>query len=918
MGIPGIISFCKSKTKNKKNITESTTTYGNLFIDANFVIGKILEANPKLNGIYLSACFLQFIDWTLSQFNPGLIYVAFDGSAPLAKKCRSIYSSYTFGSGMRPSEEEFNFSGLRASTKRIPLVFDPFKRVEKESIASGHGIILYIELKLACFFKYRFSHIRDETRRERAYIDSTLCPGEGEVKIFLSLDQMKHCNVKNLIISGDGDCVAMGEALRCHNGNDAEWLSRIYLMYNFTLNMRLLDAIDDMNYIIVLCPIVNVTDTNFIQLNTSLFRTSSMTTVDYGLYMAIFGNDFLPQIFPPKRSKKFGEIWESMNNELAALQQTNTSLKIIHPLEKFIYFSAILSSYTADSENGAERRSISSAKRQHFYQLVYQFFYASFWFSQYYFTRENMHDLWGDYFFIHNYTPVELLDSIRSLLCTTAGQGSGVITILGTKINAALCREMAHDVIGGLGTMKQITTSMNSFAPTSSIVFLSSFCKKNYREISRYSFSSIYKMVWRHIQRNYRDILDYLNENNGAPNYIQTQSNVFHACSNIDIVEKIKNIRFFFSQCIMTNSAESAQLYKNEFIYFVSPTPSTTSSIPLGQPLSARFPLAAESAATFSSWHSMSNTGNFSSLSGQLHQLVLLSEDDYYISVDNENAFQKVQLIYCPFEKAIRPMAEQNQKKRDGYSASASTRLTLDQFPAQILVSSIVSQTIIMEEWMRSRPFIFFFDQDMHIYFLFNRKGSSSSLNLTESGVWRQLAVISSPILQGAFYNRKFKSFESWKEILDQNPQLFTPMTTYPSASRKTFTPENPMSPWPLDAEDKSVCTTLDPGSLGAYYNKTNGFLTMLCGLGSNQQPSRLWSSPWLFSEWKKAYLESFNFSNLILSGEYNFLLCIKTLKVFRIEEIVSEASIVFCFDDIGCIRFITMPNSNYIPVQLT
>ena len=279
MGIPSYYSYI---IRNHNNIIKKFGTnskYQNLYLDSNSIIYDTVRSIEYNNNITLfennliKAVCAKLFEYINMFNNPDIVFIAFDGVAPLAKleqqrnrRYKSQFTSDVLSTISVSNEQKWNTT----------------------AITPGTAFMEKLDKKVALFFK----------KYKNVIVSGSNIPGEGEHKIFTHLRSNNNINSNTAIYGLDADLIMLGL-------NHLSYCKHIFLYretphYIGNLNS---DLDKDQNYLLDLSElskgiIFNMTsDTNYQLYNYKIY--------DYIFLGLMLGNDFMPH-FPALNIRTFG------------------------------------------------------------------------------------------------------------------------------------------------------------------------------------------------------------------------------------------------------------------------------------------------------------------------------------------------------------------------------------------------------------------------------------------------------------------------------------------------------------------------------------------------------------------------------------------------------------------------------------
>ena len=205
MGVPGLFGYCLKKFGNKIVVKKLDSKIHYLFIDGNGFIYRavdlVIKENEKLeftpnqfyNLIYEKT--LSLLDETLEEVKPEILYLTFDGVAPLAKINQQRSRRYK-------TKYEDDFKSYLDEKYNKPK--RPFESIwSNVLITPGTDFMNGLDN----FFENKFKEKNIDSKITYIYNGSNIC-GEGEHKILNFIRGNKEIQDKNIVIHGlDGDLI---------------------------------------------------------------------------------------------------------------------------------------------------------------------------------------------------------------------------------------------------------------------------------------------------------------------------------------------------------------------------------------------------------------------------------------------------------------------------------------------------------------------------------------------------------------------------------------------------------------------------------------------------------------------------------------------------------------------------------------
>jgi len=280
MGVPSYFNWLIQKYKTEAIIaTKPTFKIENLFLDLNCAIHPAVKADPNYTIDQMYQAIIVYIDNIVNFVNPsGIIYLAIDGVAPLAKMNQQRDRRY--------KTVLFN--------KEKSKIYEKYKKKEDKTIHDYNMISPatdFMKNLSICLKKHYINKLKN-------YILSDASePGEGEHKIF---DYIRKNKIKNYVIYGlDADLIFLS-LINLENTNCLLVRESNMILNSMEINQKYLYLDINLLYTKLIEELQNTND----PINNPI--NDHNIIIDYVFISFFLGNDFLPHI--PSLSIKDGVL----------------------------------------------------------------------------------------------------------------------------------------------------------------------------------------------------------------------------------------------------------------------------------------------------------------------------------------------------------------------------------------------------------------------------------------------------------------------------------------------------------------------------------------------------------------------------------------------------------------------------------
>jgi 5'-3' exonuclease len=278
MGIPSYFSYI---VKNHNNIIRKLNSYKmiitHFYLDSNSIIYDVIhKAKETPTDEYILQHVIQKIMEYIKEISPTkLVYIAFDGVAPIAKLEQQRQRRY------KSWYKNKIIESIYKSTEHIP-------NWDTCQITPGTKFMNELNIKLKLFFENE--SIKEQLNVDEIIVSTSLEHGEGEHKIFHYIRNLKYDeNYKHVIYGLDADLIMLSI-------NHLSFYSHIYLFRETPEFIKSIHSELEPNET-YLMNIPELTQAITVNMTSYSNNSSNKRIHDYIFLCLLLGNDFMPH-FP--------------------------------------------------------------------------------------------------------------------------------------------------------------------------------------------------------------------------------------------------------------------------------------------------------------------------------------------------------------------------------------------------------------------------------------------------------------------------------------------------------------------------------------------------------------------------------------------------------------------------------------------